>query len=182
MLIYTLIITLQLGTSCFGEVESKIFLYYDATARSGKFFLDLTPEKNRERRMDAKGSGNLHSSVIRDVKDIIHCLGGIKVLFPIFAQLDQPLAPESPNEPIDYNIDKYILQQSLALLFDMLHKSETNVLEMVRSQGISPSSLLHIFIIIIIIIILLIILIIRYKNKIYYGDNNNDDNDDDDDN
>lgn len=42
---------------------------------------------------------------IRDVKDIMRCLGGIQVLFPLFAQLDQPLALKSPNSPIDYSVD-----------------------------------------------------------------------------
>lgn len=123
------------GTSCFGELESKIILYFNSTARVAKFYLDLSPEKNREKRLDAKQVGNIFPCVKRDVKDIIHCLGGIKVLLPLFAQLDQPLAPNNPGEEIDYTTDTQYILQALALLGDMLGKSETNEREMERCQG-----------------------------------------------
>ena len=69
------------------------------------------------------------------MKDIIHCIGGIKVILPIFAQLDQPELPKTPDTPIDYSVDRRLLLQSLALLGDMLHKSETNQHEMLRCKG-----------------------------------------------
>ena len=124
-------------TTRFGELESKIQLYYNCTARIDSEFLDLTPEKNREKRLHSNRAGNLHTAITKDVKDIIHCIGGIKVLLPLFAQLDQPLVPSSPDEPIDYSVNKHLLLQSLGLLGDMLTKSETNQMEMLRCQGFS---------------------------------------------
>ena len=129
------------GTSCFGELENKIVLYYNSTARSGKKFLDLTPEKIRERRFDAIMKGKLYSCATPDIKDTIHCLGGVQVLFPIFAQLDQPEVPnlttddDSNAAKIDYSVDPNLILQAFALLGDMLFLSETNQKEMVRCHG-----------------------------------------------
>ena len=131
------------GTSCLLELEKQIQLYFNCTARVGKKYLDLTPEKNRDNRQrpyDATAKGKINNCITPDVKDIIHCLGGIQVLFPIFAQLDQPEQPLFDpsiiqNHEINYSIDKRLILQSLALLGDMLHKSETNQIQMLRSHG-----------------------------------------------
>ena len=136
---------LRSGTNCFGELESKLFLYYDSTARSGKMVLDLTPEKSSSssssssskdnRRMHSIMRGKLHSCESPDIKDTIHCLGGIQVLFPIFAQLDQPIVPLSKNDKINYDNDPDILIQALALLSDMLFMSSTNQQDMLNCEG-----------------------------------------------
>ena len=117
------------------DLPSKIFLHFNCRARVGKFYLDIAPETNRDRRLDAKVLGNLNACSTRDVKDIIHCLGGIKVLFPLFAQLNQPLVPRSNDDAIDYSVDSKLLLQVLALLGDMLNKSDTNQEEMLRCSG-----------------------------------------------
>lgn len=61
-----------------------------------------------------------NSCVTRDIKDTIHCLGGIKVLFPLFAQLSQPLVPSGTQQEINYAPDPALAATVLAVLRDML--------------------------------------------------------------
>jgi hypothetical protein len=49
--------------------------------------------------------------------------------------LNQPLSPKSKDEAIDYSVDTKLLLQVLALLGDMLNKSDTNQEEMLRCHG-----------------------------------------------
>jgi hypothetical protein len=123
------------STTLDSAITPKIFLHYNCKAQKGTLFLDNTPEKNRDRTLDAKRLGNLNSCVTRDVRDMIHCIGGIKALLPLFAQLNQPPIPISTEEPIDYSIDPKLLVQITALLGDMLNDSPTNEHEMLRCQG-----------------------------------------------
>ena len=144
-------------TSSYGELESKIFLYYHPFARTSKYFLDSTPDKIRDIKLDAKIVGIIHSSIIKDIKNVLHCLGGIRVFFPIFTQLDLPidqristssssssssLSDTQSPLTIDYSIDKHILQQSISLLMEMLHKNGTNQEEMIRIGGFAVISYL----------------------------------------
>jgi hypothetical protein len=79
-------------------LSSRIFLAYNSKARDGSLFLDNTPRSNRfaagprrKRGMHALSLPGTYQCVTRHVKDVLHCLGGIRVLFPLFAQLDQPV-------------------------------------------------------------------------------------------
>lgn len=76
----------------------------------------------------------VHQCVTRNVKDVIHCLGGIRVLFPLFAQLDQPLLP-MPDTEIVYSADPANCCQLLGLLHDMLQGSTNNMEAMRRCNG-----------------------------------------------
>jgi len=76
----------------------------------------------------------IHLCVTRNVKDVVHCLGGIRVLFPLFAQLDQPLLP-MPCSDIIYAADPANCCQLLGLLHDMLQGSANNLEAMRRSNG-----------------------------------------------
>lgn len=75
-----------------GSLASKLILSYNCRARDSLYFFD-TSEATDKKIYDAQIYGNLNSCITRDVKDIIHCLGGTKVLLPLFAQLTQPLSP-----------------------------------------------------------------------------------------
>lgn len=79
-----------------GSLTSSIFLTYNAKAcdASSNLFLDNTPEINRSsgnftKNMHAIRLPGTHPCVTRDIRDTLDCLGGIKLLFPLFAQLDQ---------------------------------------------------------------------------------------------
>jgi len=92
-------------------ITPKIFLHYNCKAQKQAMILDNTPEKNRDKPLDGKRLGNLNSCITRDVRDMIHCIGGINVLLPLFAQLNQPRVPTTPDAPIDYSIDPKLLVQ-----------------------------------------------------------------------
>lgn len=73
------------------QLTSKIHLAYNAKARDGNLFLDTAPRRSstRKRGMHATPLPGTHQCVTRHVKHVMHCLGGIQVLFPLFTQLDQ---------------------------------------------------------------------------------------------
>jgi len=126
----------QAGTGCFGpDLENKLLVYYNGAARAGKYLLDLSPERVNNKILNAQILGRVHSCVTHDVKDIIHCLGGIRVVFPIFAQLDQPEVPVSEDQPINYAIDTRLIVNAISLLGDLLSNSPSNQDVMQKSQG-----------------------------------------------
>lgn len=56
--------------------------------------------------------------VIHNVKDIIGCLGGIKVLFPLFLQMDMLSHTENANEAMD----PYLVNELISLIKDLVRK------------------------------------------------------------
>eukprot|EP00026_Physarum_polycephalum_P000200 Phypoly_transcript_00200.p1 GENE.Phypoly_transcript_00200~~Phypoly_transcript_00200.p1 ORF type:complete len:1988 (-),score=255.41 Phypoly_transcript_00200:62-5914(-) len=116
-------------------LTSKLYWNYNCRAVEGKMCVDNSPDKTLDYSLDAKIVG-VNSCVTRDVKDIIHCLGGLKVLFPLFAQLSQPPSPKASMRQIDYSADPRLTVQVLGLLRDMLG-SDTNQQEILRSRGIA---------------------------------------------
>ena len=80
-----------------GQLSAKIFLAYNSNASKQGRFLDNTPRSNRlgstrMAGMHATYFPGTHQCVTRHVGDVLHCLGGISVFFPLFAQLDYPVA------------------------------------------------------------------------------------------
>ena len=118
-------------------LNSHIFLHYNCKATRGKKCFDNTPDKNRDKSLDATITGNLNTCITRDVKDMLHCLGGIQVLLPLFVQLQQPVVPESTGHAVDYSVDTKLLAQIFALLGDMMNKSVTNQKEMLRTKSMA---------------------------------------------
>lgn len=70
----------------------------------------------------------------RDIRDILHCLGGIQICFPLFLQLDQPL-----EQSIGELERKHLIEQTLGLIGDFLPTQED---VMFRSLGFSMVALL----------------------------------------
>ncbi|GAM18020.1 hypothetical protein SAMD00019534_011950 [Acytostelium subglobosum LB1] len=114
------------------SLTSRLFLSYNCRAIEGDQCLDTTPNIGADRHFD----GTLHSvhpCVSRDIKDIIYCLGGIKVLFPLLPQMNQQLLQQQPENATD-TANKLIIQ-ILGLFRDMLRGSEANQEEMLRCNG-----------------------------------------------
>eukprot|EP01119_Soliformovum_irregulare_P006368 TRINITY_DN1829_c0_g1_i4.p1 TRINITY_DN1829_c0_g1~~TRINITY_DN1829_c0_g1_i4.p1 ORF type:complete len:2863 (-),score=933.99 TRINITY_DN1829_c0_g1_i4:39-8627(-) len=123
-----------------GILAKSIFLCYNAKAvLDGKVCLDNTPEKTREAPLDAQM--NLRNSIgitcsTRDVRDIIHCLGGIKICFPLFLQLELQVENGICIDGFDSQILRVnFCAQILDLIGDLL--STYNQQEMVWSKGFS---------------------------------------------
>uniref|UniRef100_A0A670ZS51 Neurobeachin-like protein 2 n=1 Tax=Pseudonaja textilis TaxID=8673 RepID=A0A670ZS51_PSETE len=65
----------------FGELSSKLLLYYTPQACKSNICLDLSPNHN----LDGRLTG--HQVVNWDVKDVINCVGGMGALLPLLDQI-----------------------------------------------------------------------------------------------
>ncbi|XP_059178496.1 neurobeachin-like protein 1 [Physella acuta] len=77
------------------DLPTKLFARYSAKACKGNICADLSPFQN-----NGIFSGN--KCINWDLKDVINCIGGIQVLFPLLEMLDQSLLEwpeESPSSP-----------------------------------------------------------------------------------
>eukprot|EP00736_Rhodelphis_marinus_P013944 Rmarinus@m.16402 len=76
-----------------GSLTSKIFLSYNPRASEGRVLLDSTPDDTIRLRgaLNARLGRETQVCNVRRVPDIISCLGGIEVTYPLIAQLNLPL-------------------------------------------------------------------------------------------
>uniref|UniRef100_A0AAY4EZ61 Neurobeachin like 1 n=1 Tax=Denticeps clupeoides TaxID=299321 RepID=A0AAY4EZ61_9TELE len=74
-----------------GDLSSKLLLHYSPKACKNPICLDLSPNL-----LHGRLTGN--KVVNWDIKDMINCVGGLPVLFPILEQLSL-LTPEQQTEP-----------------------------------------------------------------------------------
>ncbi|KAF2072405.1 hypothetical protein CYY_006280 [Polysphondylium violaceum] len=124
------------------SLTSHLFLNYNCRAIDGDLCLDNTPDIGGDRNYDAV-LVSINPCVSRDIKDIIYCLGGIKVLFPLIPQINQSIDPNSLSMIPDEDNFKTVTNNSkltfqvLALFKDMLRGSEAIQEEMLRCQGFS---------------------------------------------
>lgn len=113
----------------------------------GKTVLDTTPDRLSSTTQKAAGQSTFNLMTLQDtngrilkgtllcdthnVQDIIGCLGGIKVLFPLFVQMDQlSRSTESPDE-----LDPYLTMELITLIHDMLRDHPDNQDDILRSRG-----------------------------------------------
>eukprot|EP00698_Gefionella_okellyi_P026273 TRINITY_DN9942_c0_g1_i1.p1 TRINITY_DN9942_c0_g1~~TRINITY_DN9942_c0_g1_i1.p1 ORF type:complete len:2968 (+),score=749.63 TRINITY_DN9942_c0_g1_i1:68-8971(+) len=117
-----------------GGVATKCFVAYNTVTCDGRLALDMTPEHILH--------GVIQCST-RNVRDIIHCLGGIRVLLPLFAQLEalQPLPPQITDMSF-YMADPAHGQQVLSLLLEVLANSRDNFEAMRKFNGFGVISYL----------------------------------------
>eukprot|EP00698_Gefionella_okellyi_P004064 TRINITY_DN1378_c0_g1_i1.p1 TRINITY_DN1378_c0_g1~~TRINITY_DN1378_c0_g1_i1.p1 ORF type:complete len:2456 (-),score=520.26 TRINITY_DN1378_c0_g1_i1:2419-9516(-) len=127
-----------------GSLSSKIFLTYNSMSCDGKLCLDNTLENTMFVREPLHATMHaIQQCITRNVKEVIHCLGGVRVLFPLFAQLDQPLQPPADaTDPVVYAADPAMCNQLLGLLHDMLQGSSTNIESMRKRNGFGVISYL----------------------------------------
>ncbi|EFA75292.1 BEACH domain-containing protein [Heterostelium album PN500] len=119
------------------SLTNRLFLNYNCRAIEGDLCLDNTPNIGGDRNYDATLVA-INPCVSRDIKDIIYCLGGIKVLFPLIPQLNQTLA----DPQLDSTSSSKLTIQVLGLFKDMLRGSEANQEEMLRCNGLAVLSYL----------------------------------------
>ncbi len=115
-------------------LSDKVFLAYNAKARDKQTVLDNTP-----RALSQRGSvAVLHATALpgtqlcitRHVKDVFHCLGGISLLFPLFAQLDQPSLQWSDALKHSNNQGRGILRDG---------ESDVNTTQQMQSPSVAGS-------------------------------------------
>ncbi|XP_064361708.1 neurobeachin-like protein 2 isoform X1 [Dromaius novaehollandiae] len=79
----------------FGDLSSKLLLYYTPQACRNNICLDLSPNHGFDGRLTG------HRVVNWDVKDVVNCVGGMGVLLPL---LEQVVAkPEEPGDEPETN-------------------------------------------------------------------------------
>jgi hypothetical protein len=75
-----------------------------------------------------------HHCVTRDINDTLDCLGGIKVLFPLFVQLDNPV--KLPHTGVlSHEVDPEFLTNLLKILTGMIRSNSANQQFMQNEQG-----------------------------------------------
>ncbi|EGG24619.1 BEACH domain-containing protein [Cavenderia fasciculata] len=119
------------------SLTSRLFLNYNCRAIEGDICLDNSLASGGDHNKDAT-LVSINPCVSRDIKDIIYCLGGIKVLLPLIPQINMTLA--DPSRELTSNSELTI--QVLGLFKDMLRGSEANQEEMLRVHGLSVLSYL----------------------------------------
>lgn len=146
-----------------GSLTSLLMLAFSPGVWKGRCFVDITPEINSNRLKIASQSkqssenklthfSNIQSNLLearfiqahrlpgtyrctyRDMRNSLDCLGGIKVLLPLFAQLDLP--PEEIYDDIEALASENALElpddssstcsQLLELIFSLLRNSAVN--------------------------------------------------------
>ncbi|KAJ5068656.1 beach domain-containing protein lvsc [Anaeramoeba ignava] len=132
-----------------GELNSKIFLNYNIKASNDIHCFDQSPQVRKDQQDKAKLSG-MFKCITTSIYDIVYCIGGVKVFFPLIIQLDQPIGtPENINfgklkemQNIDYSIDPELSKQIFDIIVDILVHSSSNQEDMVRSDGFAIISFL----------------------------------------
>ncbi|KAJ6233844.1 beige/beach-related [Anaeramoeba flamelloides] len=104
------------------NLSKHIWLNYNPKAINKNYCLDQCSYPIK--RKDGEIIGIFQNKNIQ-IKDVINCLGGIKIFFPLFEQLDQPYATLEniqikKNENIDYFIDKFLCSQILDIISELL--------------------------------------------------------------
>ncbi|KAJ3438800.1 beige/beach-related [Anaeramoeba flamelloides] len=122
-----------------GILTEKIFLCYNSRACDEKFCYDQSPFvlKNRNGKLNGMFQSNS-----KDLFDIIHCLGGFKIFFPLIIQLDSPeysktnlLLFEQNLTKFENNVNTQLSSQLLEMISNMIISSKVNQEDMIRSQG-----------------------------------------------
>eukprot|EP00002_Diphylleia_rotans_P036220 TRINITY_DN7961_c0_g2_i1.p1 TRINITY_DN7961_c0_g2~~TRINITY_DN7961_c0_g2_i1.p1 ORF type:complete len:3076 (+),score=468.11 TRINITY_DN7961_c0_g2_i1:50-9277(+) len=81
---------------------------------------------------------NTSACVTQSLKDVIYCIGGIQILLPLIAQLDQPTEPK-PEKQGNAGISSSTshLNAILTVLLEMIRNHTTNRREFQNQQGFS---------------------------------------------
>ncbi|EFC50489.1 predicted protein [Naegleria gruberi] len=140
-----------------GSITQKIILCYSPKARANynKICLNNTPEAFYQLQLHnglVSGVENvpqiksdIHQAMLNsrilngtqlcvthNAKDIIGCLGGIKVLFPLFLQMDRL---SHTDQVISEKADPFLVNTLFSLIIDLLSAHNDNLEDMARCRG-----------------------------------------------
>mgnify|MGYP003769659275 CR=1 FL=1 len=97
-----------------GYLAQKLFLAYNPKSRKDYILFNNAIHATQE--LNAEMLTGTRPCVIHNVKDIIGCLGGIKVLFPLFLQMDMLSHTANSKE----SMDPYLVNELLSLIKDLV--------------------------------------------------------------
>ncbi|XP_062328262.1 neurobeachin isoform X2 [Osmerus eperlanus] len=114
-----------------GKLASSISFTYNAKATDAQLCLESSPKENSSIFVHSP-----HALMLQDVKAIvthsihsgIHSMGGIQVLFPLFAQLDY-------HQPSDCQVETTVCATLLAFLVELLKSSVAMQEQMLGGKG-----------------------------------------------
>ncbi|KAJ6233320.1 beige/beach-related [Anaeramoeba flamelloides] len=122
-----------------GTLTEKIFLCYNSRACDEKFCFDQSPFVLKN--LNGKLNGMFQSNS-KDLFDIIHCLGGFKIFFPLIVQLDSPEYSKTNLLLFEQNLNKFksnvnpqLSYQLLEMISNMIISSRVTQEDMIRSRG-----------------------------------------------
>ncbi|CAM9688989.1 unnamed protein product, partial [Hapterophycus canaliculatus] len=100
---------------------------FNPSVWGGEYFLDNTPEHNPVKWTNGSSRTlpGTRECVRRDVRDALDCLGGVKVLLPLFAQYDHGVRRSGASR-VSYRTDPRLNETVLALLAGTLRDSIPN--------------------------------------------------------
>eukprot|EP00271_Cylindrocystis_brebissonii_P011984 TRINITY_DN3000_c2_g1_i1.p1 TRINITY_DN3000_c2_g1~~TRINITY_DN3000_c2_g1_i1.p1 ORF type:complete len:2905 (-),score=592.76 TRINITY_DN3000_c2_g1_i1:326-8950(-) len=134
-------------------LSTRIMASYNAQASTGHFIYDTSPlldQSTEQAVYDAQILPGVQFCYRQRVQDVIQCVGGIGVLFPLFTQLDQPLQPPSslqdatseatavsvtPSPAVDEAINVQLALDIMGLLTAVLAGNHASQQYMVNIQG-----------------------------------------------
>ncbi|CAI9726854.1 1 isoform X1 [Octopus vulgaris] len=93
----------------FSDLPGKLLLYYNAKACKDGFCIDLSFNQNH---------GQLHGykCITWDIKDVINCIGGIQILFPLLEHINKchHLSAEVLEAGMDNNFNRNPIERSVS--------------------------------------------------------------------
>jgi hypothetical protein len=89
-------------------------------------------EKDEQRDVMPARIERVDTCVTRHARDMIHCLGGVYALLPLYAQLDQPARPLVAGVPIDYEVRSSRAVHVLALTRELLRNNRDDQINLLR--------------------------------------------------
>jgi hypothetical protein len=89
-------------------------------------------EKDEQRDVMPARIERVDACVTRHARDMIHCLGGVYALLPLYAQLDQPARPLVSGAPIDYDVRASRVVHVLALTRELLRNNRDDQVNLLR--------------------------------------------------
>ncbi|GAB1600529.1 neurobeachin-like protein 1 isoform X2 [Argonauta hians] len=116
----------------FSDLPGKLLLYYNAKACKDGFCIDLSFNQNH---------GQLHGykCITWDIKDVINCIGGIQILFPLLEQINkcQPISVETPDPCLDNAVNHNPLERSISDVHDdwiFIHRQSSTDAKLEQNQ------------------------------------------------
>ncbi|XP_060594315.1 neurobeachin-like isoform X4 [Ruditapes philippinarum] len=116
---------------------------YNPIACDGQLCLESSPKGNVnhfQHSPHAMMSGEVKSVITHSIHSTLHSLGGVQILFPLFGQLDLPVAQgdEKPSVTDHSTCDdpiEIIFANLLGLLYNLIESSYTIHQQMVQNKG-----------------------------------------------
>ncbi|KAK3100612.1 hypothetical protein FSP39_022596 [Pinctada imbricata] len=118
-----------------GKLTSAIVFMYNPIACDGQLCLESSPKGNMPHFLHVQHalmSGEVKAVITHSIFSVLHSLGGVQVLFPMFGQLDYPVLRGS-DQPCE--VDYTICSKLMCILCNLMDSSITIQQQMLQNKG-----------------------------------------------